>query len=474
MNANIIGFSILLIATFLIIGKVIRVKFSIFSKFYLPSSLIAGTLLLLIGPEVLGQIFTNIEPLSHMQYGLLTGSIMDVISSLPGLLITVIFASLFLGKNIPSIKKIWHMAGPQISYGQIISWGQYVLGLLVAMLILVPVFNANPMVGGLVEIAFEGGHGTVAGLADTFAELGFNEGADLALGLATVGIVSSMFLGIIVINWGVRTNKTSFLKHKPKEFDELKSGGIILSEDRKKESYITTNPQSIEPLAFHLGIIALAIIVGLVLLESLRLLENFTWGAYSDVVIVGYLPLFPFAMIGGVIVQLFIKKFDKYKLVSRNMISRIQGLSLDFLITSAIAMLSLQVIGNNLGVFIILAITGIGWNVFGFIVLSKYIIPKNWFERSIGDFGQSMGMTAAGLMLMTITDPENKTKAIDAFGYKQLLFEPIFGGGLMTALSVPLIMQFGPFPLFVFCFVLMSFWIIFGIRLRKKLLKKDL
>jgi ESS family glutamate:Na+ symporter len=38
---------------------------------------------------------------------------------------------------------------------------------------------------------------------------------------------------------------------------------------------------------------------------------------------------------------------------------------------------------------------------------------------------------------------------MEASGYKQLGFEPFFGGGLVTAASVPLVAQFGPVPLLV-------------------------
>ena len=50
-------------------------------------------------------------------------------------------------------------------------------------------------------------------------------------------------------------------------------------------------------------------------------------------------------------------------------------------------------------------------------------------------------------MLMRMADPEAKTPAYESFGYKQLVFEPFFGGGLITAASIPLIVQFGPYPL---------------------------
>ncbi|MFP3489691.1 sodium:glutamate symporter, partial [Staphylococcus sp. SIMBA_130] len=86
---------------------------------------------------------------------------------------------------------------------------------------------------------------------------------------------------------------------------------------------------------------------------------------------------------------------------------------------------------------------GISWNLFGFLMLAPKIIPDYWFERGIGDFGQSMGVTATGLLLMRIVDPDNESPAFEAFGYKQLVYEPFLGGGLVTALSVPFIVQFG-------------------------------
>jgi len=462
MSPEVVGFSLLLIGVVLVVAKLIRIRFDIFSKFFLPSSVIAGLLLLLVGPEVMGQLITRIGRFEHLDYGFLTEEILRVFSTLPGLLINVIFAALFLGKRIPNIKQIWMTAGPQVSYGQTTAWGQYVFGILITMVLLVPLFNANPMSGALIEIAFEGGHGTSAGLAGTFEELGFEEGTDLALGLATVGVVSGVIFGVFLVNWGVRRQKTNFLKD-PSSFDEAQLRGIVDIEDRKSSGVLTTSPESIEPLALHVGMIGVAVLLGRGILELLLMLENATWGADDGITIIAYLPLFPLAMLGGVILQVFLDKFDKFKLVDRDMITRLQGLALDFLIVSAIAALSLQVLGANIGIFLILALTGIVWNLTAFIVFAPRMIPKNWFERGIGDFGQSMGMTAAGLMLIRIVDSNQDTKALEAFGYKQLLFEPFVGGGLMTALSVPLIFNFGAWPVFVFALVVMVGWLLVGL-----------
>jgi ESS family glutamate:Na+ symporter len=60
-----------------------------------------------------------------------------------------------------------------------------------------------------------------------------------------------------------------------------------------------------------------------------------------------------------------------------------------------------------------------------------------------------MGVTATGLILMRIVDPDAQSPAFEAFGYKQLVFEPFFGGGLVTAMAVPIIFLTGVWPLFI-------------------------
>jgi len=137
--------------------------------------------------------------------GIFPEDMLAIWASLPGLFINIIFATLFLGKKLPGIREIWNIAGPQVSFGQTVAWGQYVFGILVTVLILTPYFGINPIAGALIEIGFEGGHGTAAGMASTFAEAGFPEGADLSLGLATVGLLFSVILGILLLNYGVRT-----------------------------------------------------------------------------------------------------------------------------------------------------------------------------------------------------------------------------------------------------------------------------
>ncbi|MCA0988500.1 sodium/glutamate symporter [Guptibacillus algicola] len=444
MSPEQIGFALLYIGVFLLIGKLIRVKVKILQDLFLPASIIGGFIALLLGPQVLGKLVGPFVSEGHfLNNGIMTDTIIEVWAALPGLMINVVFASLFLGAAMPKLKDVWTYGGPQLAFGWAIGWGQYVIGLLVVLLILTPFFDIPAMAGALIEVAFEGGHGTAAGMASTFEELGFSEAFDLAIGLATVGVLSGVIFGIILINWAVRNNKTEVIKDVD-GFSDLRKSGIMEYQNREPAGKMTLRPESIEPLSFHLAIIMLAILIGWGILQGLIGLEAITISQWTGSSFMKYIPLFPIAMFGGIILQIFFNKNDRYNLVDRRMINRIQGLALDLLIISAIATVSLEVIGDYLVPFLILAVAGISWNLFGFLFLAPKIIPNYWFERGIGDFGQSMGVTATGLLLMRIVDPDNESPAFEAFGYKQLVYEPFLGGGLVTALSVPFIAGVGP------------------------------
>lgn len=463
MNPEQIGFALLYIGVFLLIGKIIRLKVKVLQNLFLPSSIIGGFVALLLGPQVLGKIMTQFVADDHfLASGIMTNTIIEVWSALPGLMINVVFASLFLGATMPKLRDIWEFGGPQLAFGWAIGWGQYVIGLLVAIFILTPFFDIPAMAGALIEVAFEGGHGTAAGMASTFEELGFEEAFDLAIGLATVGVLSGVVFGIILINWAVRSGKTEIIKDV-NGFSELRKQGIMEYQNREPAGKMTTRPESIEPLSFHLAIVMFAILIGWLILQGLIGLESITITNWTGSSFMKYIPLFPIAMFGGIILQVFFSKKDKYNLVDRRMINRIQGLALDVLIITAIGTVSLDVIGEYLVPFLILAVAGISWNLFGFLTLAPKIIPDYWFERGIGDFGQSMGVTATGLLLMRIVDPENESPAFEAFGYKQLVYEPFLGGGLVTALSVPFIVQFGAVTSLIFAIIMVIVGILSGL-----------
>lgn len=456
MSPDALGYAVLLAGVFLVLGKLLRLSVPAFQKLFLPSSILGGFLALLLGPQALGKL------LGDESYGLFSEPTLTVWAEMPGLLISIVFATLFLGKQLPSTREVWELGGPQLSLGMIMGAGQYVIGILLAVLLLGPLFGLPPMVGALIEIGFEGGHGTAGGMQETFRQLGFEAGGDLAIGLATIGVLSGVIFGIILVNWGARRGKTAVIEDVV-DTSKVKLQGLFDKENRDPAGFMTVRPSSIEPLSIHFGLTAIAVLIGAAILEGLQLLENATWGAGSDVRIMTYVPLFPLAMLGGLLLQSVLNRIDEAGILDRGMIVRLQGLALDLLIVSAIAALNLTVIATYLVPFLILAAAGIAWNVGVFLFLGPRIIPSFWFERGLADLGQSLGVTATGLLLLRIADPDNQTPAYESFGYKQLGFEPFFGGGLITGLSVPLIAQLGPWPFFGAMLVVLGLGLAFGL-----------
>ena len=440
----------------LISGVFIRRHVTVLQRLYLPSSIVAGTVALLAGPEVLGRLVSQVAPESTLARGLFPDYVREVWSALPSLLITVVFACLFVGKRIPPLAVIWQRAGPMITHGQALAWGQYVVGITLVIVLLGPVFGMPAMTGALIEIGFEGGHGTAAGLAETFRELGFANGADLAIGLATVGVVSGVLLGTVLVNWGARSGR---IDPEAAGTDPEAAG----EEDPDASEGDRVRPGAAEPLAIHFGYLALAIAAGWLILQALVWVESVTWGRGEDgLELLVHVPLFPLAMIGGVLFQLAMMRAGRAEAIDRDLVNRISAASLDILIVAALATLSLEALGTYFWPLVILAVAGIAWNVFGFLVLAPRMIPDHWFEKGLANFGQGIGMTVIGLLLVRMSDPRNRTGAMEGFGYKQLLFEPVVGGGVFTAASLPLLYAFGAVPVLVGTASVMVGWLLFG------------
>lgn len=432
------GLSILIIA-----GKFLRFKIKLFQRLYIPTSVIGG---------ILGLLILQIGG-DYIPAGWTAGW-----SKLPGFLINIVFAALFLGVHIPPISIIWKKSAPQLAYGQIVAWGQYFTALLVVLFLLKPLFNVPEVFGVVLPVGFEGGHGTAAGLKETFETFKWAEGTDFALASATMGVVSAILFGIILINWAARKGYTQKLK----SLDQLKKGewgGFYSPDQQPIAGRQTVSADSIDSLALHLAIVGFAVLIGYGLKMGLVTLESFSSYLGENKIFQGF-PLFPLCMVGGLLIQLFLGRFSKVSPVDHSLMQRLSGTALDFLVVAAISTIRLNVIAKGLLPFLVIVCVGILWNIFCVAWLARRVLPNHWFERAIAEMGQSMGVTATGLLLLRAVDPESETDAPSAFGYKQLLHEPIMGGGFWTSMAIPLVILHGGWFVFIISACAITFWLI--------------
>ena len=424
MNAVIVFTMLCLL---LVIGKILRVQIPILQRLYLPSSVIGGV----VGLAVFS-----------CTGDLLPAELKGTMAKCPGFLINVIFATIFLGASVPKVKEVLNFAMPQLVLGQIIAWGQYVVGLGLAGFIFTKIFGVPPAFGNLLEIGFEGGHGTAGGMAEAFVAYGWEDGVALGFTVATIGMIIGIIVGMSLIQFAHRRGWVKEVKG----FSERKANerwGIHLKRRRPSAGLQTVFSDSIDSLAWHLAIIGLSMFIG--------------YGLYQLIPMKGF-PLFPLCMIGGVLLSVSAKFAKIDLLLDRVQMERISGAALDFLVVSAVATIRLEVVTKNWQPLVILCAAGAIWSVWCVLYIAPRIFRTAWFERAIAEFGQATGVTATGLMLLRTVDPENKTPAAMSFGYKQLLHEPFMGGGLWTALALTLVYKIGWLNVFWISLTILVFW----------------
>jgi ESS family glutamate:Na+ symporter len=441
-------------------GHILRVRIKLLQRLYLPSCVVGG----LLGLVVIQLFAAMDEPAGSIhRINLALTAWSAPWSDLPSFLINVVFACLFIGVKLPKFSILCRRAGHQLAYGQIVAWGQYVVGLGLWVFVLGWMYEKLPaMFGGVLPVGFEGGHGTAAGMAETFAQHNWPEGKDFALASATFGITSAIIVGMILINWAIRNGLTKNGGDKGKMSPHDLAGNIP-PRRRPIAGRLTVSSDVIESLSLHIVIVGIAIGLGYLAKQALVGIEN-SIGYLAEHRFLSSFPLFPLCMLGGLAVQIFEQRFDKYRLIDSGLIRRIQNSALDFLVVAAIATIELNLILAGLVPLLLLVAAGIAWNVFCVMWLARRVLPDAWFERAIAEMGQSMGVTATGLLLLRVVDPDYETPAADAFACKQLVHEPFMGGGLWTGAAIPLIAVYGAPVVLLISAAALAFWFVVVFR----------
>ena len=123
----------------------------------------------------------------------------NVWSNFPTPLLSLVFATLMMGRPIPNINGLIRPIVNQFLLALSLGFGQFFVGGLVVKYLLSPSMETNPLMGCLIEIGFEGGHGAASIIGESFNKLGFSDGLDLGLAMATMGLLSSSLLGSVFI-----------------------------------------------------------------------------------------------------------------------------------------------------------------------------------------------------------------------------------------------------------------------------------
>ena len=429
-----------ILSILLVAGKILRVQIPLLQKLYLPSSIVGGLLGLL-----LVSCFREHVP----------EELTDEMRRMPGFLINVIFATLFLGGGVPKIKNLAASVLPQLTLAQIVVWGQYVVGVGLAGVLLVPAFNVSPAFGNLLELGFEGGHGTVGGMAEAFKAHGWEDGIALGYTVATAGMICGIALGMCLVNWAYARGYIKTVRPFGKR-SLSERRGIHPKDSRPSAGRQTVLPDSVDSLAWHIAIVGIAVLIGFGILQGCKAAEVALFPNAKTRLFLGF-PMFPLCMVGGALLQILARLVKVDLLVDRDQMTRISGAALDYLALSAVTTIQLSVVVANWMPLTIMVVAGVIWTVFAVMFFSPRLFREAWFERGIAEFGQATGVTATGLLLLRTVDPDNKTIAAASFAGKQLLHEPAMN--LWVALAFALVLTVGWMPVFLVSAAMLAIWV---------------
>ena len=411
------------------IGKGIRMK-----RLGLPESLLAGGLGLLLAPS---------GPLP-----VLPPAVVSFWAELPLALLTLVFGSLLVAKPLPKPGPLWRPLRAQFLLALVMAFGQFLVGALVVGLVLQPWLGVSPVMACLIEVAFEGGHGSAAAMGPTYERLGLEGGQDLGLAMATVGLLTASLVGGLLVVWGrwrgwlaapapgeAELAATLPLVGAMEQPGELAGQGppTLDAEPSSTAPALATEPgpwAAASRWLVNLGLAGVAVALGWGAQLLLGLAADRLGGGVA--VVVGILPVFPLALLASLLVRWVLERWNLTAWASAAVQQRIGTLAADLLIVAATASLDLGLLARGWQPLLTLSLAGLAWNLGVVVLLGRRLMPAPWFERSLVEFGQATGVVASGLLLLQMAEAEGQTEVLTPFSIKQLLLQPLLAGGLIT------------------------------------------
>jgi glutamate:Na+ symporter, ESS family len=421
-----LGLALLILVGLLALGTTIGVALGM-KRWGVPEALLAGALGLLVAPT---------GPLP-----LVPQAVIDLWAQLPLILLTLVFATLLLGKPLPKLGGLWRPVSAQLSLALTLAFGQYLVGGLAVLLILQPWLGVSPIMGCLIEVAYEGGHGSAAAMGPSYERLGLEGAEALGLAMATVGLLASTLVGGLVVVLG---RGLGWLRHPvaPTMQEALSTVAVetppldAIDPQLPVESPAVEIPapwRQLADWAVNLGLAGVAVAIGWVGLEGLQWVADRLGGGFA--LVIDVLPVFPLALLASLLVRLVLERTGRARWASASIQSRVGTLSADLLITAATACLDLTLLAHDWLPLTVLASLGLAWNLAVVLLLAPRILPADWFERAILEFGQATGVAASGLLLLRMADPGDRSEALTAFSIKQLVLQPLLAGGVITVVA---------------------------------------
>ena len=409
-----------IIALLVLISNILRLKVPFVKKTLMPTSVLAGFLLL--GFKYTSLLEINAGLLDALTYH--------------GIALGFIAMSLRVTKNDFSqgggVRTAVNSGAMIVSSYMI----QGVVGLLVS-LGLAYTFKPDMFkaAGILLPMGFGQGPGQANNIGSSYEALGFAGGKSYALAIAATGFLVACTIGVIYLN--VQAKRGKFERKNAEE-----EASFVTLDTFQDEGEMPIS-QSIDRFSIQVALIVLVYVFTFFVLWGVTtLLAKFAPGAANALSPIFWGFNFIFGSLFAVLTQKLLTKFRKIRLMrmqyhNNYLLSRISGLFFDVMIICGIASIDFE---DLKGLWIPFALTCILGGIATFLHLKffcKRVYPGYEEEGFLSMFGMMTGTISSGILLVREIDPDFKTPAANNL---------VSGSGVAIAFGAPMLILISMAP----------------------------
>jgi ESS family glutamate:Na+ symporter len=352
---------------------------------------------------------------------------------LPGVLITPVMAASVLGLSIPSRSAFISSVGRQVCYTLAFYFSQFFLGAVVAVVFIGKLY---PTFGLELFSGFSGGHGTAGIYGQALQGLGvawWNRGQAVALVSATFGLLFGVTGGIFLINLASRRGETALLA-SPNQLPKEVLTGLVKDETKRKPvGASVTSPDVLDPVSYTLALIAVPSLMGLGVARIIQSVPSLS--------ILRSVGSFAWALVFAALLWVIVTKAGYSWILDLQTKNRVAGVLVDFLVVAALVSMPVRELAGYTVPIACLLLAGAVGAVLMYYA-GKRMLPDHWVERSIMTFGQCTGVTATGLLLLRVVDPDFETPAVSAWGLSYAVVFPL--ALVYLGIGTAIMSEYGP------------------------------
>jgi glutamate:Na+ symporter, ESS family len=400
----------------LLLATALRTKVPFFQRFLIPNALTAGFLLF--------PVYNWIVPL----FGWSANGLESIVYH--GLNISFIAMTLRKGesKRAKGNPRIFATAiGTLSQYGL-----QSLVGLLVTFLLIKTLFpDLFPAFGFLPTLGFALGPGQAYSVGSNWENYGFAGGGQLGLTFAAVGYLWSCFGGIFLVNYGLKKGWLSKNYAGITVDSSIKRGVLDKAAPRPVGSSLTTDTEAIDTMTLNIAFIAGTYLLSFFALKGITFLLSFA-GNYGVRLAEGLWSInFIFSALTAMLVKAVLKKTKVDHVMDDGSLTRISGLTIDFMVAASIAAISFQLIRQYWASILIMTFVIGALTTYTVPWLCSRLFQDHRFLRMLMIYGASTGTMPTGLILLRVIDPKYETPVASDYMY---------ASGITFVLALPLIL----------------------------------